>query len=124
MQYPRFPIEFKLIILFKIWSFITFFAFHVPLVLIFILLAILFLYVKDKWNLYYHYRMELLDNEVEFKFLKIYSNIFTVYLYSIFVFTQHDKYEYTLGAIVTLLFILIQLTYFRRKKEKVETDDE
>jgi hypothetical protein len=68
--------------------------------------------------------MELLDNEVEFKFLKIYSNIFTVYLYSIFVFTQHDKYEYTLGAIVTLLFILIQLTYFRRKKEKVETDDE
>jgi magnesium-transporting ATPase (P-type) len=27
MQYPRFPIEFKLIILFKIWSLITFFAF-------------------------------------------------------------------------------------------------
>ena len=57
IQYPRFPIEFKLIILFKIWSFITFFAFHVPLVLLFILVALVFLYVKDKLNLYYHYRM-------------------------------------------------------------------
>lgn len=27
MQYPRFPIEFKLIILFKVWSLITFFSF-------------------------------------------------------------------------------------------------
>ena len=81
MQFPRFPIEFKLIILFKIWSFITFFAFHVPLVLFFILLALLFLYVKDKMNLYYHYRMEIIDNKVEFNFLRIYVNIFTIYLY-------------------------------------------
>lgn len=92
MQFPRFPLEFKLIILFKIWSLITFFAFHVPLVLFMISLALIFLYIKDKKNLYNHYRMEVIDNGVEFTFLRIYSNVFTIYLYETFVFTQHNRY--------------------------------
>lgn len=64
IQFPRFPIEFKLIILFKIWSLISFFAFEVPLILLLILLAMIYLYIKDKLNIYYHYRMEMIDNEV------------------------------------------------------------
>jgi hypothetical protein len=56
MQYPRFPIEFKMIILFKFWSLMTFFAFHIPMVLFLILIALTFHYIKDKYNLYFHYR--------------------------------------------------------------------
>jgi hypothetical protein len=57
IQYPRFPIEFKLIVLFKFWSLTTFFSFHTPIVLLFMLLTLVFHYVKDKKNLYTHFRM-------------------------------------------------------------------
>ena len=56
MQYPRFPIEFKMIILFKFWSLMTFFGFHIPMVLFLILVALSYHYIKDKYNLYFHYR--------------------------------------------------------------------
>jgi hypothetical protein len=121
IEYPRFPIEFKLIILFKIWSFITFFAFHVPLVLFMILLVLIFLYIKDKRNLYYHYRMEVIHNDVQFNFLRIYSNVFTVYMYIIFVFTQHTLLEYLIGAVVTIATVIFQTIYFRKLKIEEDT---
>jgi len=60
------------------------------MVLFLILIVLLFLYIKDKMNLYYHYRIEIIDNQVEFNFLRIYSNFFTLYLFFIFVFTRHE----------------------------------
>jgi len=121
IQFPRFPIEFKLIILFKIWSFITFFAFHVPIVLFMILLVLIFLYIKDKRNLYYHYRMEVIHNDVQFNFLRIYSNVFTIYMYITFVFTQQHIIEYFIGAVVTAGTILLQTIYFRKLKDEEST---
>jgi hypothetical protein len=113
MQYPRFPIEFKLIILFKIWSLITFFSFEVPLVLFLIFVVLIYLYIKDKMNIYYHYRMETIDNEVEFNFLKIYSNVFSVYLFLTFVITQYNEYEIVIGGAATVIAIFIQIFFFR-----------
>lgn len=60
----------------------------------------------------------MIDNEVEFKFLKIYANVFTIYLYLTFVFTQHNFYEYTLGAVVTIAFVVIQMMYFGKLNYK------
>ena len=88
-----------------------------PLVLLLILISLLFLYIKDKKNLYYHYRMETIDNKVEFNFLRIYSNVFTIYLYETFVFTQHNPYEYYIGAFITVLAIIFQTVYFRKLEE-------
>ena len=56
-EYPRFPIEFKLIILFKIFSFITLTAFQTPSLLMLIFLFLLYAYWADKKAIYYHYRM-------------------------------------------------------------------
>lgn len=117
MQYPRFPIEFKLIILFKFWSLITFFAFEVPLVLFLIFVVLIYLYIKDKMNIYYHYRMETIDNEVEFNFLKIYSNVFSVYLFITFIVTQYNEYEMIIGGAATVIAILVQTFYFRRLRD-------
>ena len=61
---------------------------------------------------------------MEYKFLRIYSNVFTVYLYETFVFTQHNEYEYTIGAIVTVAFIVMQLMYFGRWDYREEEGDE
>lgn len=109
--------EFKLIILFKIWSLITFFAFEVPLILFLIFAVLFYLYWKDKMNIYYHYRMETIDNEVEFKFLKIYSNVFSLYLFLNFIVTQHNPYEIIIGGGTTILAILVQVFYFRRLRD-------
>jgi len=91
MEYPVFPFPFKMIVLYKFWSLITFFAFHIPLVLVTILVALLFLYVKDKYNLYSHYQVNIIRNKVQYRFLKIYTSIFTVYMYIIFIHTQNSK---------------------------------
>ena len=89
IQYPRFPFEFKLIILFKTFSFIIFFAFQVPSITIVIFCLLLFLFYKDKHSVYYHYRMEIIDNAVQYNFLKIYANFFSLYMFLVFVLTQY-----------------------------------
>lgn len=94
------------------------------MVLFLILVVLVFLYVKDKKNLYYHYRMEIIDNEVEFNFLRIYSNVFTLYLYLIFVFTQKEILEYAIGGIVTIITMLFQTIYFRKLREDVPNFDD
>ena len=112
MQYPRFPIEFKLIILFKTYSFIIFFAFQVPFIIIVTVFLLIYLYFKDKHSVYYHYRMEIIDNGVQFKFLKIYTNFFSVYALIIFILTQHLEVELwiacglTVGAIIAQTFLI------------------
>lgn len=90
IQYPRFPIEFKLIVLFKFWSLATFFSFHTPIVLLLILAALVFHYIKDKKNVYTHYRMEVINNQVQLNFLRIYTNVFVVFMFVIFITTQHS----------------------------------
>ena len=123
IQYPRFPIEFKLIVLFKIWSFILFFAFHVPLILFLILVVLVFLYVKEKQNVYYHYRMEVQHNDLEFNFLRIYANVFAVYVLLVFVWTQSSGYEYAFAIAATVLSILCQLIFLRSQKDPRKTQD-
>jgi hypothetical protein len=49
----------------------------------------MFLYFYDKKAVYQHYRMEIIDNGVQFKFLKIYSTFFSAYTLLIYGITQH-----------------------------------
>lgn len=74
-------------------------------------------------NLYNHYRMEIIDNKVEFNFLRIYANIFTIYLYETFIFTQHNEYEISIAAFVTLAVIIFQTVYFRKLENDKPDDD-
>lgn len=52
-------------------------------------LLLVYLYYKDKHSVYYHYRMEIIANDVQFKFLRIYANFFSFYTFLIFALTQH-----------------------------------
>lgn len=111
-----------MIVLYKFWSLITFFAFQIPMVLALIVIALIFHFIKDKYNLYFHYRSEIIKTRVQFNFLKIYTNLFTIYIYIVYVYTQHTWIETTSGGIVTIIFLLIQIIYFR--KEKIVNPDE
>ena len=124
MEYPMFPFAFKMIVLYKFWSLITFFAYHIPLVLGAILVALVFLYVKDKYNLYFHYQINIIRNRVQYRFLKIYTSVFTIYMYIIFIHTQKTNIEWIVGGIVTALAIVLQLLFFREHKGKIVDDEE
>ncbi len=100
---------------FKFWSLMTFFSFHTPLVLLILLVVLSFLYVKDKYNLYFHFRMEVIHNHVQLKFLRFYTNIFVVYMFLIYITTQHDTLEYVVGGIVVAVVIIFQNVYFSRE---------
>ena len=65
-----------------------FFAFQTPLVLFCLMASLVLHYVKDKYNLYYHYHTEVIQNKVQFNFLRIYVNIFAIFMYITFVSTQ------------------------------------
>ncbi len=77
----------------------------------------IFLFIKDKHSLYFHYRMEVIDNKVQFGFLKIYTTFFSLYGFLVFVLTQHLEIEFWLAAAFTVLMIGIQLFYIGRNFE-------
>lgn len=54
---------------------------------------------------------------MEFKFLQIYANVFSVYLFATFITTQNQAYEIMIGGGATILAILVQLIYFRRLRD-------
>ena len=93
------------------------------MVLFFILVALSFLFTKDKFNLYFHYRAEIISNQVQYKFLKIYTCVFTVYMYIIFVHTQRATIEYVIGAIITAFALVLQIFYFKEYKETQDEED-
>jgi hypothetical protein len=76
----EFPLELKLIVMFKIWSFALFYAFFLPYITFLISLAMICLYLLEKRNLYSHYsQRRYLGVELEIKFLNIYINFFCIY---------------------------------------------
>jgi uncharacterized BrkB/YihY/UPF0761 family membrane protein len=106
--------------MFKFWSLATFFSFHTPVVLVAVLVALVYHYVKDKFNTYHHFRMEVIHNQVQLNFLRIYTNIFVVFMSVIFIATQHTTFEYVLASIVAAVAFLFQTFYFRTPKRSVQ----
>lgn len=125
MQYPRFPIEFKLIILFKTYSFIILFAFESPLIMFLCFALLVVLYLSDKFAIYRHYRMEIIDNGVQFKFLKIYSIFFSFYAFLVYFLTQHFqdnlKDELYIAFILMVVVVLIQVFLIKDRVFEDET---
>jgi hypothetical protein len=89
-------------------------------VLVAVLVALVYHYVKDKFNTYHHFRMEVIHNQVQLNFLRIYTNIFVVFMSVIFIATQHTTFEYVLASIVAALAFLFQTLYFRTPKRSVQ----
>ena len=125
IQYPRYPLQQRSITLFKFWSLITFFAFHVPFVLVILLIGLLFFYFKDKFNIYRHYRMQMIGNNVKFYYLRIYTNIFTLTIFASFVYTQREMVQKITSATMTIIALFLQIFYFRKMvKTNLQNDEQ
>ena len=114
--------EFKLIILFKTWSFVIFYAFEAPLLLFFIFVTFVYLLVNDRKNLYTHYRMEVIDSRVQRQFLTIYTNFFVVYMCFIFILTENITVEVPVTLAVSGVAIIAQILIAFRNKESKHID--
>jgi cbb3-type cytochrome oxidase subunit 3 len=61
---------------------------------------------------------------VQFNFLRFYNNIFVVFMFIIFIATQHSTIEYVISSIVVAAAILFQNIYFRNDgKRKLDDED-
>lgn len=94
------------------------------MVLILIMVALVFHYIKDKKNLYQHFRMEVINNKVQINFLQFYTNVFVVFMFVIFIATQHSTIEYVLASIVVSGVIVFQNVYFRRGTKRSQDEEE
>jgi hypothetical protein len=55
---PSFPIEFKLMVIYDVWAFNSFYIFQMPELLIFFLIGMFIIFWIDKHNIYNHYKMQ------------------------------------------------------------------
>ena len=64
--------------------------------------------------------MEIITNQVQLNFLRFYTNVFVVFMFIIFVTTQHSTFEYVVSSIVVAAAVLFQNIYFRNEgKSKI-----
>lgn len=76
---PAFPIAFKLVMVFNVWIFNSFYVFNIPYLLLFFLAVLFILYWIDKFILYNHYKMQsYLSLELEHKTQKFFLVIFLI----------------------------------------------
>lgn len=83
-----------------------------------------FLYFTDKFAVYRHYRMEIIDNGVQYRFLKIYSVFFTAYTFLIYSLTQHfedSKTEFYAALALAILAVLLQIFALKDRVFEDET---
>ena len=71
----------------------------------------------DKRHIYTHYRVELIESKVQYNFLKIYSNFFTIFMCIVFLLTQNLTYEIYISISVSLVAIAFQILYTSKKPE-------
>lgn len=121
VEYREFPLELKLIVMFKIWSFALFYAFFLPYITLLISLSLICLYLLEKRNVYSHYsQRRYLGVELEIKFLNIYINFFCVYECLIYILNVESEWQKIAAGVSTVLSLLLQLIYWQVILKKLE----
>ena len=87
-------------------------------------IVLVYIYFKDKHSLYYHYRMEIIDNRVQFRFLKVYANIFSFYTFLIFILTQHLEIELWIAFGLMMLAVIVQTFLIKESKRLDDINEE
>jgi hypothetical protein len=57
VEYRDFPLEIRIQSMFKIWSFVLFYVFYIPYMVVEMFLALVILYILEKRNFYLHYAL-------------------------------------------------------------------
>lgn len=117
---PSFPIEFKLMVVFNIWTFNSFYIFNLPYLLFFFMMVLAVLYWIDKYNLYKHYKMQqYISIELELKVQKTYIILFLLCVsFGYYLSTQFFWEKYVIMAVVVISLIINFSLNYTYKKQK------
>lgn len=121
VTYPSFPIEFKLMILYKLWSFIAFYSFQIPSIMVFLPVLMFILYWNDKRNIYAHYKMQtFLPLELEQGFQEIYIYVFMITVMLSYMSVSTTAWEFYSAIGLSLFFIVLKivLDWVERVKQR------
>ena len=55
---PSFPVAFKMVVAFNMWSFNSYYIFNLPMLLLIFLIVLFLIYWIDKYLLYNHYKLQ------------------------------------------------------------------
>lgn len=124
VEHPRFPIEFKLIVLLKCWSFVLFYAFEMPQVtaLLGLMLAVVFVFDKKGIMTFYRVDSQGLALSIVRKLLSLYSIFFTLVLGYVYILNNNRVLaEKIIAAAVTVVFlaIFVYLIWFKKKDKSI-----
>jgi hypothetical protein len=119
---PAFPVAFKLVMVFNVWIFNSFYVFNIPYLLLFFFAVLFLLYWIDKFILYNHYKMQsYLSLELEHKTQKIFLVVFLVCVSLGYLsITQFEWQRWLLLVVFVVALVLNFLLQFLFKKEKDE----
>lgn len=105
--------------MFKIWSMVLFYSFFVPLIMFYVVIALVALYFLEKRNIYQHYVVRKhLSSRFEIKFLNLYINFFCIYECFIYIVNVTSTWQQIVAAVSTIVSLLLQLIYWQVLKKR------
>lgn len=117
---PPFPVPFKLVIAFNMWSFNSYYIFNIPYLVGIFFITLLVLYWVDKYILYNHYKMQsYLSMELEHQTQKIILVVFLACVSLGYLTIATFEWEKWLILLVFVIAIIINFSLqFIFKKQK------
>lgn len=110
IRYPTFPIEFKLMVLLKIWAFNSFYIFQIPYVLLMFIVVMFIIFWNDKRNIYRHYKMQTyLSIDLELCVLRDFIFMFLVCVGGGYATTCVHTWQYIFMGVICLLAIILNI---------------
>lgn len=123
MTPPPFPVSFKLVVAFNMWSFNSYYIFNIPYLVVMFFIALLVLYWIDKYILYNHYKMQsYLSMEIEHQSQKVVLVVFLACVSLGYLTIANYEWEKWLILVVFILAIIANFllqSLFKKQKEEV-----
>ena len=114
VEFRDFPLEQGIIVMFKIWSFLLFYVFYIPYMVIYIFLALVALYIIMKRNFYLHYALrKAIPLQLEKSFLIYFVNFFALFQCYSYIFKAPYNWMIIVAVSITLATLLINIIFWK-----------
>ena len=114
VEFRDFPIEQGIIVMFKIWSFLLFYVFYIPYMVIYIFIALVILYIIQKRNFYLHYALrKAIPLQLEKSFLIYFVNFFALFQCYSYIFKAPYQWMMISASAITLITLLVNIVFWK-----------
>jgi hypothetical protein len=120
---PPFPLAFKLVVAFNMWSFNSYYIFNIPYLLIFFFVTLFILYWIDKFILYNHYKTtQYLSLDLEHQAQKVVLLVFLICVSLGYLTITQYEWERWLILFIFVVAVILNFSmqyFFKKQKEEI-----